>query len=714
LQGRADQFTQQRPSERKRILGSILGLEIWETYRLGTAEKRKAVETEIAGLDARLQDIQAELGEEAGRRARLKTLQTDLERLAKDREAQEKMLEGVRRIVEQLNEQRRWLEARRRQLDGAAARLKEQEDRLEDRRKERENFQRIIVRAPEIEAAFKAWQQARADIEYWDDLARNFREGEKRRQGPLDEINTARGHLNSELQTLQRQKAQAEAARAETAGLEAQLKEISQALLQAEQQIEQRSSLETEIQELQQRRANAAAENERLEKDMRELKARIDQLKTAEWAECPLCGQATTPGTRQAHIGELEARGKEMGDRYRTNLAVLKEAEAALLDRRAQLANLGRVEAGYRQHSQAQAQVSSRIEVLEKQAKDWEEDGLQRLGEVNRSLEEESFALEARTRLAEIDAELRLIGYDAAAHDRARKAELEGRSSDVEMRNLDRAQAALAPVQREIDELEKGIGGQRTEVQQLQSEYDEAAAALAAAEAQAPDLLAVERELQDLMERENLLRMEVGAARQKVEVLADLRNRQKGLHSRREELAQRVSQFKQLERAFSKDGVPALLIEQALPQIESRANEILDRLSDGAMSVRFITQASYKDKKREDLRETLDIQISDSAGARDYEMFSGGEAFRVNFAVRLALSEVLAQRAGARLQTLVIDEGFGSQDSQGRQRLIEAINLVRPDFAKILVITHIDELKDAFPNRIEVEKTPRGSRVRVV
>jgi len=92
---------------------------------------------------------------------------------------------------------------------------------------------------------------------------------------------------------------------------------------------------------------------------------------------------------------------------------------------------------------------------------------------------------------------------------------------------------------------------------------------------------------------------------------------------------------------------------------------------------------------------------------------SGGETFRVNFAVRLALSEVLAQRSGARLQTLVIDEGFGSQDTLGRQRLIEAINMVSQDFEKILVITHIDELKDAFPSRIEVEKTDRGSRVRV-
>jgi exonuclease SbcC len=151
-----------------------------------------------------------------------------------------------------------------------------------------------------------------------------------------------------------------------------------------------------------------------------------------------------------------------------------------------------------------------------------------------------------------------------------------------------------------------------------------------------------------------------------------------------------------------------------LPEIENKANEVLERLSGGTMTVRFVTQSAYKDKRRDDLKETLDIQISDGAGTRDYEMFSGGEAFRVNFAIRLALSEVLAQRAGARLQTLVIDEGFGSQDAEGRQRLIEAINLVQQDFARILVITHIDELKDAFPNRIEVEKTLSGSSIRVM
>jgi exonuclease SbcC len=207
--------------------------------------------------------------------------------------------------------------------------------------------------------------------------------------------------------------------------------------------------------------------------------------------------------------------------------------------------------------------------------------------------------------------------------------------------------------------------------------------------------------------------MDYGGAQQRVLVLEDLKERLHGLEKQREVLTSEVGRYRQLERAFGKDGVPALLIEQALPQIESRANDILERLSDGAMRVHFVTQAEYKDRKRDDLRETLDIQISDGYGTREYEMYSGGEAFRVNFSIRLALAEMLARRAGARLQTLVIDEGFGSQDAHGRQRLVEAINLIRKDFSLILVITHIDELKEAFPARIEITKTPAGSRVTV-
>jgi exonuclease SbcC len=96
-------------------------------------------------------------------------------------------------------------------------------------------------------------------------------------------------------------------------------------------------------------------------------------------------------------------------------------------------------------------------------------------------------------------------------------------------------------------------------------------------------------------------------------------------------------------------------------------------------------------------------------------MYSGGERLRIDFALRVALSRLLATRAGARLETLVVDEGFGSQDAEGRMRLLEAVMRIRSEFRTVLVITHIEELKEHFPVRIEVRKDPlAGSVVTVV
>jgi len=129
------------------------------------------------------------------------------------------------------------------------------------------------------------------------------------------------------------------------------------------------------------------------------------------------------------------------------------------------------------------------------------------------------------------------------------------------------------------------------------------------------------------------------------------------------------------------------------------------------MHIRFDTQ---REKVTGGVMETLDIKIADELGTRDYNTFSGGETFRVNFAIRLALSRLLARRAGTQLRSLIIDEGFGTQDEAGRSRLIEAINAIQDEFDLILVITHIEELKDAFPARIEVTKTRDGSVIELV
>ncbi len=168
--------------------------------------------------------------------------------------------------------------------------------------------------------------------------------------------------------------------------------------------------------------------------------------------------------------------------------------------------------------------------------------------------------------------------------------------------------------------------------------------------------------------------------------------------------------YKELAEAFGKRGIQALLIEQALPEIETEANRLLARMTDNRMHVKIETQ---RPTKKGAVVETLDINISDELGTRPYEMFSGGEAFRINFAIRIALSKLLAHRAGAPLPTLIVDEGFGTQDATGLEKLKEAITSIQDDFDKILVVTHIEDFRDAFPTRIDVIKTAQGSTIEV-
>ncbi len=329
LQGKADQFTQQRPGDRKRILGSILGLEIWETYQRSAAERRKAIEAEITSLDGRLEEINTELGEEVARKTRLKELRIELERLSGSRAAQEAVLEQVRKSAAQLEEQRKLVETLAKQLDVYNRQIAENQARLVERRQEQAQFHDTLAHAAEIEAAYQAWQQARHDVEYWDEIAIRFRDGEKRRQVPLDEINSARARLEQEQKGLLTQESSLNALLLETESLHMKLEASQAALQKAAEERQLAETLKAERETAVQNQAEARAENPRLKAQMDELKERIHKIADIEGALCPLCGQPLSSTDRQRLMQQLENQGREMGDRYRANQGVLREQNSS-------------------------------------------------------------------------------------------------------------------------------------------------------------------------------------------------------------------------------------------------------------------------------------------------------------------------------------------------------------------------------------------------
>ena len=714
LQGKADLFAQQRPGDRKKILSTILGLEIWETYREQAAEKRKLLENEVSVLDNRIEEINKELQLEEERRKRLKELQEDLQNLSQLKAAKEEEFNQQRRLQATLQEQGKLVKMLSERLDKTRGGLEQQNRTLTTRREEHQKHRDLLENAEEIEKEYENWQNVRRELEEWEQTARNFREYESRRSTPLMQIENERSRLQQELLHLEEQEKEA-VLKKENVLVLAKKFEISQQNIDLlTESVKQKENLEVELRQLLENESEALAENKHLKLKMEELKERINQLSVLNGSTCPLCGQPLSEEERKNLISELQNQGTEQGNRYRENLKLVKNNQNLRQELDEKINSLKKADqdlrTGQREHDQTHNQLLQFDEFI----KIWEEKNALRLVEIRKILKGESFAGQARQELATIDAELKEIGYDSARHETVQKKEQENRAIQETFQQLANARAASAPLEREIRELEEQIKTARQELDQEEKAFKQAEEQYQSASENLPDLVKTESELFELQENENKKRLQLGGALQAVEVLGSLKNRVKDLSAERERLTFQISRFKNLERSFGKDGVPALLIEQALPEIEEQANNLLDKLTSGEMSVRFETQQEYKDKKRNDKRETLNILISDSAGMRDYEMFSGGEAFRVNFAIRLALSRILAKRAGARLQTLVIDEGFGSQDSEGRQKLVEAINLIRDDFEKILVITHLEELKDAFSTRIEVEKTRKGSTVRIL
>lgn len=154
-----------------------------------------------------------------------------------------------------------------------------------------------------------------------------------------------------------------------------------------------------------------------------------------------------------------------------------------------------------------------------------------------------------------------------------------------------------------------------------------------------------------------------------------------------------------LTNACGRDGVPALIAEAAVGTITDYANEVMERFG-SRLRLGLRTQ---RESKKGNRREALDLVVEQGAEERPYENFSGGERYRISLALRVGLSRLAAERSGRPIRTLLIDE-VTDLDAEGLEALPELLAELRQDFDTILVVTHLDRLRDALPQTLSVTK----------
>ncbi|HOP00629.1 MAG TPA: SMC family ATPase [Flexilinea sp.] len=714
LQGKADQFTSQSAGDRKKILSNILELDIWEKYQTAAAEKRRNQTVRLSFLENRLDEIEKELSEEPRRREVLNSLDEELKKSEEQLVIKQQAWQNAKSAETLLESHQAAYQSLLQNYEKSARQIDAQKSRLSKRTLESLSIQELLKEEPEIESGYRQLQKIREELSEWNKKAlENYRiDGE--RKEITGKIGQLRAGLESEQATLRQEILRLEKNFELIPELSQKQKELQTQLESIEAFLSEKESVNESLRNITEIIVEKRAENQQLDAQMRDLKKRITELQAAQvGTPCPFCGRELDEEHTLTYLQSMQLDGKKLGDRYRINSEELKKLneEKDALNRK--LSEIQNAEKKHLELSRLLAPISAEIKKIQEN-EPYRQKLSDRLNEIQKLLETESFCAEERQRLSVLDEQAKALGYNPAAHEQCREKESELALNENRWQKVQQAKAALQPIQREIIDLTNQIAADEKELKQIEGSVEQQKAALDEFSANLPDLQKAKKEFDTVQAETNRIRLEKGAAEQLVSVLESLKKQKQEVIREREEANLQISQLKYLEKAFSKNGIPAILIDQALPEIEEHANLILGKLTDERMSVRFSTQKEYKDKNREDKIETLAIFISDETGSREYELFSGGEAFRINFAIRLALSHILTKRAGARLQMLVIDEGFGSQDEEGRQRLIEAIIAVQDDYKKILVITHLDELKDAFPSRIEVEKTPDGSRVNVI
>jgi DNA repair protein SbcC/Rad50 len=167
----------------------------------------------------------------------------------------------------------------------------------------------------------------------------------------------------------------------------------------------------------------------------------------------------------------------------------------------------------------------------------------------------------------------------------------------------------------------------------------------------------------------------------------------------------RATRFEALSKELRADRIIAFLQAEALHLLAAAGSMRLETLSGGR----------YRLEYAEDEFSVVDTWNGEER--RSARTLSGGETFLASLALALGLSEqvrALAVSDRARLDALFLDEGFGTLDPESLEVVVDAIEQLGGDGRMVGVITHVQELALRLPARIEVEKSPRGSRLRVV
>jgi DNA repair exonuclease SbcCD ATPase subunit/predicted phosphodiesterase len=164
-------------------------------------------------------------------------------------------------------------------------------------------------------------------------------------------------------------------------------------------------------------------------------------------------------------------------------------------------------------------------------------------------------------------------------------------------------------------------------------------------------------------------------------------------------LTTEIEKYEIVSKAFSKDGIPQLMIDCALPQLQDILNQLTSYIR--KFDIKISTQ---QEQKNETLKETISFIVDDGIKQRDIKYFSGGEKKLLKTIVRLSLSLFQSQRSGNSYKLLFMDEAFDALDRDNSILLLRIIYNLKSKFNQIFIISHSTDILGNLSKCIRFEK----------
>lgn len=249
-----------------------------------------------------------------------------------------------------------------------------------------------------------------------------------------------------------------------------------------------------------------------------------------------------------------------------------------------------------------------------------------------------------------------------------------------------------------------------TDIAEKQAEADKESLAMSGMEELTGVVAKMNADVEALNSLVKEKQMKIGALQQKSEQIAKLKKEIMVLQERQTGYAKETADYDTLKVAFSQSGVPHQIIRSIIPQLTATSNTILGQMTGGKMGVEFRLERLQKNGKE---KVSLDIFIEEyGKSVLTYLSKSGGEKVKSSLSVILALAEIKSSSAGIQLGMLFIDEP-PFLDGDGIQAYCDALETIQSRYSniKIMAITHDPTMKARFPQNLDVVKTENGSKV---